>query len=665
VKPEAEGGSTVAATTEDAGTASMQPLPFQVDPPATYVAKIKNVLVGLPPSDDELKVVQGDPSQLATLVDAWMKLPQYDTKMMRFFELAFQQTQISAADFDDQLLPGQLVLDPNRLTAPVTLQSTQESFARTMLNLSAAGQPFHEAMSTGTFALTTELKILYALLDGWEIDDAGKLTDSFEKANPNLQIYVTAQGSIPLAETLDPTSANYMHWVDPSVSSAPAGMCRVDPIAYPARANTLYYILHGQFPSYVVGNTKCAGFSGTSAAGQLTDADFRDWAMVTIRAPNQGEAPTPFYDLPALRNAKELVLSVPRIGFFSTPAFFANWPTNNSNQMRVTINQAFIVATGAQVDGTDSTAPESTPGLDATHAGTAACTYCHRTLDPSRSILAATYSWNYHSQRDPKYAGQPGLFAFQHVEQPVSSIADLGRLLATHPLVASGWAEKLCYYVNSVACDPDDPEFLAIVRLFQSSNYSWSALVKAVVTSPITTHTASTRTAANGGEVIAVSRRDHLCAAWNARLGFVDVCGLDTNKSGSAPAGMTQIVAGLPSDGYGRGSVAPVLPNAPSLFYRAGTENLCEIIATQVIDPKSPPAGLKTWSSTSPDSAIADFVHVVMGLASTDTRASSAQTLLKEHFDAAKQQQGITPTAALQSTFVAACGAPGAVSMGM
>jgi hypothetical protein len=640
-------------------------LPFQADPPGVYVAKIKNVLVGLPPSDDELRAVQSDPAQLGPLVDGWMKLPQYQSKMMRFFELAFQQTQITATDFGDQLQAGQLVLDPNRLTAATTLQSMQESFARTMLSLSADGQPFHRAMSTQDFALTTELKILYALLDGWELDNAGKLTDAFEKANPNLQIYVTAQGPIALSETVDPNSPNYMHWFDPNVANAPAGPCRVDPIVYPARANTVYYILHGQFPAYVVGTTKCQGFSVANGAGQLMASDFSDWTMVSTRAPNQGEATTAFYNLDALRSAKELVLKLPRVGFFSTPAFFANWPTNNSNQMRVTINQTFIVATGAQVDGTDTTAVQNTPGLDAQHAGSAACAYCHRTLDPSRSILAATYSWNYHSQRDLAFTSQPGLFAFQHVEQPVTTVADLGHTLANHPLLASGWAEKLCYYVNSEPCDPDDPEFLAIVKLFQSSNYSWGTLVKAVVTSPITTHTASTRTATTNGEVVAVSRRDHLCAAWNARLGLADVCGLDSNKSAGTPPGMSSIVTGLPSDGYGRGSVAPVLPNQPSLFFRAGTENLCELIATQVIDSKTPPPGAKTWSSTAPDAAIADFVHLVMGLASADPRASSAQALLKEHFDAARQEQGITATAALQSTFVAACGAPSAVSMGM
>lgn len=644
-------------------------LPFQADTPAAYVAKVKNILVGLEPSDDEVKAVEADPTQLAALVDGWMKLPQYATKMLRFFELAFQQTQITGQDFTDQLNLGQLVLDPNRATAGLTLQAVQESFGRTMLNLAANGQPFNKAMSTQTFALTTDLKVIYALLDTWEIDDNGKITDYFQKANPaNQQISVTAQGSqIPLSDTLNPKSPNYMHWYDPNVANVTGTGCKIDPITYPARANTVYDLLHGNIPQYTVGTTKCQGYSGgNAAAGFFVATDFNDWTMVNIRQPQAGEPTTAFYDLPTLRNAKELVLNIPRVGFFSTPAFFANWPTNNSNQMRVTMNQTFIVATGAQIDGTDMTVPTSTPGLDSVHAASPACVNCHQLLDPSRSILSATYSWNYHTQLDTKLTGQPGLFVFQGVEQQIKSVYDLGSVLEQHPLAAAGWAQKLCYYVNSEACVLDDPEFTRIVQLFQSSNYSWNTLVKAVVTSPITTHAAPTETTMTNGEVVAVSRRDHLCAAWNARLGFVDLCGLDATKTGAAVAGVAQMVTGFPSDGYGRGSVEPVLPNQPSLFFRAGTENLCAIIATQVIDNKAAaPAGAMRWSSAQPAAAITDFVNIVMGLTPSDPRASAAQGLLQAHFDAARQQPGITPTAALQSTFVAACGAPSAISIGM
>src|SRR5437660_749291 len=73
--------------------------------PQVYVAKVKTILVGQPPTDDEVKAVAADPKALGGLVDQWMKQPEYAQKMMVFFELAFQQTQITDADFIDMIPP--------------------------------------------------------------------------------------------------------------------------------------------------------------------------------------------------------------------------------------------------------------------------------------------------------------------------------------------------------------------------------------------------------------------------------------------------------------------------------------------------------------------------------------------------------------------------------
>ena len=180
--------------------------------------------------------------------------------------------------------------------------------------------------------------------------------------------------------------------------------------------------------------------------------------MVTIRPPNAGEAATQFWNLPALRTASELVLQIPRVGFFCTPAFFANWQTNTSNQMRVTTNQALIVATGSSVDGTDTTTPSGVcPGSTRPTRTQVACFTCHKILDPTRSIFSATYSWNYHDQLDPTWTEQPGVFAFRGVIQPVAQHGWISAApLAKHPFFASAWAQKLCYYVNSAPCAPAD-----------------------------------------------------------------------------------------------------------------------------------------------------------------------------------------------------------------
>jgi hypothetical protein len=689
-EPDGGGGNGPDGSGGDDGGSG--PLPFTQDPPSVYVAKVKNLLVGLPPTDTEVKAVEGDASQLGSLVDTWMTststcapstnaadtcLALYQTKMLRFFELAFQQTQIGESDFNNQLQPGQLQLDENSTTQPLMVQNQQEVFARTMLSIAGSGQPFNTAMTTQSYMMTTAMKAFYALTDAWQLDNdiegEHDYFASFMTANhPGVNIRVTAKTVITLAQTLDPTSEYYMEWYDPTLTGV-SGAC--DPLVYSAQAPSLFETVEGFYPK---DNNGCTGATGQ---GQLTYTgttnDFNDWTMVNITQPQSGQATTNFYDLATLRGASQMVLNRPYVGYFTTPAFFANWQTNASNEMRVTMNQTFIVATGAQVDGTDPTEPTVSPppGLDSMHATAPACLTCHQLLDPSRSIFSSTFSWYYGQQidspaKDGVWSTQKGMFIFRGTQQNVSSIYQLGSVLSTHPLVAPGWTQKLCYYIDSQACVTSDPEFQRIATLFQTSNYSWNALVKAIVTSPLTTHTAATLTTTTNGETVAVARRDHLCAALNARLGLTDVCGLDATKSNDIlPKAALAIVPGLPSDGYGRGSVAPVLPNDPTLFYRAGTENFCEALALVVVDGKNPPAGATTWSSSNCSDAscqpITDFVNIVAGIPPSDPRATPLYQALLSNFDQSKQATGMTASEALQSTFIAACIAPSAISIGL
>jgi hypothetical protein len=641
--------------------------PFQIDPPTVYVAKVKNILVGQPPTDDEVRAVTADPSALAGLIDGWMKTPEYQQKMLVFFQLAFQQTQIGAADFTDMIPPNGLGIGSGG-QIPLLVQNIRESFARTALSLVTAGRPITDAFTTHTIMMTPALMELYAFLDTRHLDDAAKVSDAFAKANPLVNITLeAAQGPIATSDSLNPASPSYMHWYNPNIGKLtyPDPTCNTDPIVFPADAYGVHIMLYGGVFSHKTA-TKGNCASQATNGYQMLPSDFTTWTAVTIRAPKAGEATTTFYDLPTLRATNELVLGTPRVGFFSTPAFGANWPTNTSNQMRVTINQTLIVATGMAIDGNDTTVPSSTPGLDAKHAAPgSACFGCHQLLDPTRSILSSIYSYYYYPQSDPTLIQQKGLFAFQGVVTPVGSIDDFAKTLSMHPAVPAAWAQKLCYWANSSECAPDDPEFQRIVADFQQSNLSWNVLVRELLSSPITTNTKETRTTELNGEIIAVTRRDHLCAALDNRLGLVDVCGLDTTARRAAST-VPQIVGGLPSDGYGRGSPIPVLPNQPSLFYRAGLENICESVSQLVVDAKANPAApnAKMWSSTQPDAAIADFVSTVMALVPSDSRAATAKTLLRAHFDAATQS-GASASDALKSTFVTACLAPSAIGIGM
>jgi hypothetical protein len=663
-------GAGAGCGNDRAGDDNNGSMPFVADPPSVYVAKVKNILVGLPPTDDEVAQVTADPSKLGGLIDGWMQLPQYDQKMMVFFELAFQQTQIAAQDFVDIVPPNGLGV--GRMI-PLLVQNTRESFARTVLELTKQGQPLTAAFTTKQLMMTPALMELYAFLDARQVNDAAQVNDLFATANKGLKITMeTSAGPIPFTDSINPASPNYLHWYTPDLPGLmyPDTTCNaLDPITFPVNAQALHALLYGEIPNHPGPSGNCGNRAGSVMSAQVAATDFTTWKMVTIRPPKTGEARTVFYDLPTLRTANELVVSTPHPGFFSTPAFFANWPTNSSNQMRVTVNQALIVATGAAIDGTDSTAPPTTPGLDAQHAPqNTACFGCHQQLDPTRSILSATYSWFYYPQTDATLMKQPGLFAFQGVIAPMQTIDNFAQLLATHPLVGQAWAQKLCYYANSAPCNPIDPEFLRIVEKFTSAGGTWNTLVHELMASPIMTNTSETATSKTNGEVIAVSRRDHLCAALNNRLGFVDICELDSTLGGRAAgqAAIAQIVSGMPSDGYGRGSTIPVLPNQPTLFYRAGLENVCAQVAALTIDAKANAnqPGAKAWSSAQPDAAIADFVSTVMALTSSDPRAAQATSILTSHFHAA-MQAGQTASDSLKSTFVAACLSPSFIGIGM
>src|SRR5262245_22861010 len=177
---------------------------FSADPPAVYVAKVKNILVGLPPTDAEVKAVVDDPSALKGLIDTWMGLPEYDAKMRVFFELAFQQTQISPADLVDLIPPRGL---GNGRALPLLVQNVRESFARTVIELADQGKPLTDAFTTHQLMMTPALMTLYAFMDWRRIDNNGVINDIFARQNPNFTIKLeAAQGPIPMADSMNPSS---------------------------------------------------------------------------------------------------------------------------------------------------------------------------------------------------------------------------------------------------------------------------------------------------------------------------------------------------------------------------------------------------------------------------------------------------------------------------
>src|SRR5262249_16132903 len=160
----------------------------------------------------------------------------------------------------------------------------------------------------------------YAFLDARMVDDKNRIIDSFATQNPTLSITLeAAQGPIPIAQSLSPSSPNYMHWYSPDVASLnyPNAGCNTDPVVLPAKASALPLPLSGGVASHNAGGANCPIKTLSASSIQLAPTDFTAWKMVSIRPPRTGEAVTKFYDLPTLRTATELVLKTPRTGFFS------------------------------------------------------------------------------------------------------------------------------------------------------------------------------------------------------------------------------------------------------------------------------------------------------------------------------------------------------------
>ena len=253
-----------------------------------------------------------------------------------------------------------------------------------------------------------------------------------------------------------------------------------------------------------------------------------------------------------------------------------------------------------------------------------------------RQYFRQAYSLYYHEQTDPAQVMTQGVFAFGGETSVGAGIIDMATKLAQHPNFAAAWAQKVCFWANSAACSEDDPEFVRIVDAFKASGFTWATLLREMLASPLTTAAADTKTFADRGVVVNVARRDSLCTALSTRLGIPDVCGVN----GGAGVGRARALStAVPSDGYSRGSVAPLLANDPSLFLRAGAENLCRSIADAVIDAGAPPR----YNSRQPDSAIAEFVHNVMALPPMDRRAPQVQQILTDHYLAVQRARAQHP----------------------
>ncbi|HYQ15905.1 MAG TPA: hypothetical protein VEQ58_09110, partial [Polyangiaceae bacterium] len=400
----------------------------------------------------------------------------------------------------------------------------------------------------------------------------------------------------------------------------------------------------------------CTG--GTTFTSSNVTADDAIWRPVTVRQAKDGDKLTPFYDLPTLRQANEIVVRTPRVGYFSTPAFFANWPTNTSNQHRGTLNQALIVGVGRSINPVDKgTATVLDNGKDGQHSDpNSPCYACHQTMDPMRNVFRQAYTYSYHAQHDPAQVFSTATFDYLGETEDLTALDDFATALADHPLYPVAWAQKLCYYANSSGCSEDDPEFQRVVQAFTDSNFDFHTLMLELFSSPLVTGQAETKSRTDVGETVSISRQDHFCAALTNRLKLTSSLCVGISDGTTK----TAVANNIPLDGYLRGADAPALSTAQTPFYRGATEMLCSYAAGLTVD-KMP---MSRYSSSKKDAAITDFVENIMGITAMDPNNAAVTQILQEHY-AAAVTEGASPTDALKSTFVVACLSPTSVAVGL
>jgi hypothetical protein len=684
-------GGNDGPTMVDPGTVTVPPTPFDAKMAFYATSKVKNLLTGLPISDDDLaKVTMKGPAGLQELVSTWMTTDPYQAavaaKMVGFFRNMFQQTGfIPTEDFKLQLLEnGGFDFGGTNRTGddafPVLVQNLQDSFAMTAWQLVKEGRPFTETLTTNRFRMTTALKSLYVQIE--MPPDTNQRTTSTTVLNWTIDFSGTA---IPIEQ-----SVQTMVWSDEAPVLTQAGnraTCRGGTVvatgAYKGTSK-LFQRLLGFTPELRDANntTVCDDHPSKPL---FTPQDLSDWSWVTITTKASPADRMPViqpYDLPSLRAASTLTLSLPRYGFYTTPAFLALWNTNDSNQHRVTANQALLVAFGQAFTAENAIIPFSQAGLDGTHAVAGSeCVGCHQTLDPMRQFWANQLDFNDRNDFPGGNRNNPGNprptgalineFAFGDVRATGSSMADLGGYLAQVtdggglPRFGISVVQQLCYYANSAPCSESDTEFRRVVNAFKNSSFNFAVLAKEFFSSPLVTGAAATGSFAAGEVPLSISRRDHLCAALSNRLAKPDLCAQAIPLPSNTQRTTASIAASVAADAFSRGAQAPVTPSEPTMFYRAATEMLCENIATQVVDASTG----AVYTSADIPTAIRGMVETVMGYPpSHPLHASAAQILMDHQTAAAAGASGNTSskaTVGLRSAFALACESPRALGIGL
>ncbi|WP_394202733.1 hypothetical protein [Marinagarivorans algicola] len=428
-------------------------------------------------------------------------------------------------------------------------------------------------------------------------------------------------------------------------------------------------------------------------------SDFSDWKTVTIEQSDTrfDWAPDSSAMIESLRDIEDgsrISMVRPMVGFFSTPAFYAIWQTNEDNQFRVTTHQTLIIALDKEFEISDATPHSTENGIPPEHADpSTVCYNCHRHMDPMRLAFMNTINTHNHAIEPESNALTPS-FSFFGVNKSFNTIDDLAKIIAEHPEFPKAWIQKLCMWGNSQRCDDTDPEFKRIVQVFKDNNLNYRLAVREFFSSPLFTGTELTKNHETHEFILSLSRGDHLCQAMQNRL--------DTLKGINNPSADTIEVCPKPCF-YKNGKFLKscrdekhfgLIP--PDTFDRAKTDFVqvfqvgpfdvksldqkCAQLAEDVV--KNTNKGIIN-SAQDIDKTIGQLVEHIIGLPKNHLRHDELTAGLKRIYDLSTHStacsSGVNPTQqnaiscgyshtkleAVRNLFFAACSSPDILSIGM
>ncbi|MCB9548295.1 MAG: hypothetical protein H6706_20965 [Myxococcales bacterium] len=591
---------------------SVEPPPPPDDTPIDgALVKVKSLLTGGAPTAEERAAVVADPAALRALLTDWIETPAFEAKLQTFLQTALQQDFVGA--LEDQLdKPRGLRARLRRLEANLA-----ESFARTAVRIVRDRRPFTDILTTRDWELTTAATMALVYAD--------------QNANQRGQAHTLVRRAP--ADAPRPVTVEWMvenrTWVEPSI---------------PQDCDFIGNLQSDQTLDFLLGLIRCRGnqpdYRYENPA--LLDADFTDWRTITLSNANADNPPPVFYDLPTLRAATGVRLRVRRAGFFTTPAFLANFPTNDDNLFRVTTNQALIVALQTTFASGDPTEAFESDAVDDEHADPATeCYGCHRLLDPMRVAMWDAFSPKY--QRAQARTDFTAQFAFQghRVEAPMQTPIAFGQALASHPRFKTAWVQRLCYWANSQACNEADPAFVAIADAFEASGYDLKALLVDLFASPLVLDV----------PLISVTRANHFCPLVEERMGDATLCN-----------GLGDALGLIPKDEFSRGDTVPAMASLPSTFGFAAAEALCQRLAGKLVGGANTGRPLNT---AEPEAAVRQVVERLMGLHTGHPRHDAALAALQAHYEAARALPEATNGSALREVAAVACLSPDVMGVGL